>query len=109
MIALSNNDTPTYNLNPYVMLMILRLGTQGMKSTKSNYMIDKKEKITCARVTLGVDFPHNFILLPSSFINSLCVIRSLPLGWNQSSSMHTYKTTPQNEQLACKLCPFIHF
>ncbi len=91
------------------MLMILFLGKQGMKSTKSNSMIDKKERITCARVTLGVDLPLNFMLLPLSFINSSCAIRSFPFGWNKSSSMYTYKTTPQKEQLAYKLCPFIDF
>jgi hypothetical protein len=64
LITLSKNDTPTYNLNSYVMLMILLLGKQGMKSTKSNSMMDKKERITCARVTLGVNLPHNFIFLP---------------------------------------------
>jgi len=61
------------------MLMILLQGKNGMKSTKSDPTIDKKETITCARVTLGVDLPHNFMLFPWSFINSSCVIRSLPL------------------------------
>jgi uncharacterized protein YceK len=46
------------------MLMSLLLGKNGMKSTKSNSTIDKKERITCARLTLGVDLPHNFMLFP---------------------------------------------